>query len=67
LLYWDKDGYAVYRDDKRIEDYRKLVRRLARDYDIITTADFLDLYACGKIKTTHTADLSLAEFKAVKK
>ena len=67
LLYWDKNGHAVYRDDKRIENYRKLVRRLAMDYDIITTADFLDLYARGKIKATHTADLSLAEFKPAKK
>ena len=64
LLYWDENGHAVYRDDKRLEDFRKLMKKLAKDYDIITTADFLDLHARGKIKTTHTVDLSLAEMKA---
>jgi len=63
LLYWDENGHAVYRDDKRLEDFRKLMKKLAKDYDIITTADFLDLHARGKIKTTHTVDLSLAEMK----
>lgn len=64
LLYWDKDGYGVYRDDRRLEDYRKLVQRLAKDYDIITTQDFLDLHARGKIESTHSVDLTLAELKA---
>lgn len=64
LLYWDENGHAVYRDDKRLEDFRKLIRHLAKDYDIITTADFLDLHARGKIQSTHTVDLSLAEMKA---
>lgn len=63
LLYWDKNGHAEYRDDRRIEDFRKLIRKLAKDYDIITTEDFLDLYTRGKIKTTHTVDLSLAQMK----
>lgn len=63
LLYWDENGHAVYRDDKRLEDFRKLMKKLAKDYDIITTADFLDLHARGKIKTTHTVDVSLAEMK----
>ncbi|PKO86853.1 MAG: polysaccharide deacetylase [Betaproteobacteria bacterium HGW-Betaproteobacteria-12] len=63
LLYWDKNGYGVYRDDKRIEDFRKLVRQLAKDYDIITTEDFLDLHARGKITTSHTVDLAAAELK----
>lgn len=63
LLYWDENGHAVYRDDKRLEDYRKLVRWLAKNYDIITTADFLDLHARGKIKITHTVDLEKAEFQ----
>lgn len=64
LLYWDENGHATYKDDKRLEGYRKLLSRLTKDYDVITTADFLDLHARGKIKTTHTVDLSLAEFKA---
>ncbi len=61
LLYWDEHGLAEYRDDKRLEDYRRLVRKLSKDYDIITTADFLDLQACGKIDVSHRVDLSLAE------
>lgn len=64
LLHWDENGHAAYRDDKRTEDFRKLMRRMAKDYDIIDTADFLDLHARGKIATTHTVDLSLAEMKA---
>lgn len=68
LLYWDENGHAVYRDDKRIEDFRKLIRQLAKDYDIITTAEFLDLQERGKIALTRTVDLTLAEMRpAVKK
>jgi hypothetical protein len=63
LLYWDENGHAMYRDDKRIQDFRKLVRQLSKDYDIITTVDFLDLHARGKIGTSHTLDLALAEMK----
>lgn len=64
LLYWDENGHGVYKDDQRIEGYRKLLARLTKDYDVITSADFLDLHARGKIQTTHTVDLSLAEYKA---
>lgn len=65
LLYWDQDGHATYRDDERLEGYRKLLARLTKDYDVITTSDFLDLHARGKIRTTHTVDLSLAEIKPI--
>lgn len=61
LLYWDENGHGVYRDDRRAEAFRKLVRRLAKDYEIITTEDFLDLHARGKIATTQTVDLAKAE------
>src|SRR5690606_7574021 len=64
LLHWDENGHGAYRDDRRTEDFRKLMRRVAKDYDVIDTADFLDLHARGKIATTHTVDLSLAEMKA---
>lgn len=63
LLYWDENGHATYRDDQRVEGYRKLLSRLSKNYDVITTAEFLDLHACGKIKTTRTVDLALAELK----
>lgn len=61
LLYWDDNGYAIFRDDQRLEGYRKLLSRLTRDYDVITTAEFLDLHARGKIRTTHQTDLVRAE------
>lgn len=63
LLYWDENGHATYRDDQRLEGYRKLLSRLTRDYDVITTAEFLDLHAQGKIKTTHTADIARTELQ----
>lgn len=62
LMYWDKDGHATYKDDRRIENYRKLLRRLSKDYDIITTQEFLDLHAQGKITLADEVDLSLAEY-----
>lgn len=61
LLYWDENGYGVYKDDQRVEGYRKLVKKIAKDYDIITSKDFLDLHADGKIKTSHTVDLNKAD------
>lgn len=63
LLTWDENGYATYKDDRRLEDYRKLLARLTKDYDVITTIDFLDLHARGKIPITHMVDLSLAELQ----
>jgi hypothetical protein len=66
LLYWDQRGHATYRDDQRLEGYRKLLARLTRDYDVITTAEFLDLYARGKIGTAHTVDLARAELRSPK-
>ncbi|WP_322995279.1 polysaccharide deacetylase [Castellaniella sp.] len=66
LLYWDENGYGTYQDDRRIEGYRKLLRRLSKDYDIITTQDFLDLQARGQIAIPHTMDLAQAEFTRAK-
>lgn len=66
MLYWDQQGYGSYRDDQRLDGYRKLLKRLTKDYDVITTAEFMDLHARGKIKATHTVDLSLAELKSTK-
>jgi len=63
FLYWDENGHATYRDDARLEGYRKLLARLTKDYDVITTKDFLDLLARGKIKTSHTVDVAQAELQ----
>lgn len=61
LLHWDENGHAQYRNDRRIESYRRLVRKLSKDYDIITTSDLMDLLACGRIKTTKSVDIALTE------
>lgn len=62
LLYWDDHGYAIYRNDKRIDDFRKMMRRLTLDYDVITTAEYLDLVAKGKIDMPdETMDITLAD------
>lgn len=63
LLYWDENEYGVYRDDKRLEEYRKLVKKIAKDYDVITSQEFLDLYARRKIETRLTVDVARAEIE----
>jgi hypothetical protein len=61
LLYWDENDYGSYKDHQRVEAYRKMVKKIALDYDIITSKEFLELHAQGKITTTHTVDLAHAE------
>lgn len=61
LLYWDENGHGVYRDDARLEGYRKLLKRLSKDYDIITTAELLNVINRGEIHLSHTEDLARAE------
>jgi hypothetical protein len=60
LLHWDENGHGVYRDDQRLEGYRKLMSHLTKNYDVITTSDFLDLHARGKISISHTVDVTRA-------
>jgi hypothetical protein len=62
LLYWDRNGYAEYRNDRRLEDFRLLIHRLAKDYDIITTEQFLDLHKSHKITTSQIIDLGKARY-----
>ena len=61
LLYWDENGHSTYKDDARIEGYRKLVKRLSKDYDVIATSDLLELIQQGKILLTRTEDMARAE------
>lgn len=65
LLYWDENGYAVYVDDQRLEEYRRLLAHLVRNYEVITTGDFLDLLAGGKIVPTHMVDVGKADLTLV--
>lgn len=61
LLYRDERGYAEYRDAKLMEGYRRLVRQLSRDYDIVTTGELLELCESGKIDLSHVEDVNNVE------
>lgn len=65
LLYWDENGHGCYRDDARIDGYRKLLKQISKDYDIITTEDLLDLIETKKIAISHTEDLTRAELPLI--
>ena len=64
MLYGDENGHAIYKDDQRLEGYRKLLAKVSKDYDVITTSEFLELHAKGKIKTSQTVDIAKAEWAA---
>ncbi|WP_026182849.1 hypothetical protein [Leeia oryzae] len=64
MLHRDENGHAYYKDDQRLEGYRKLLAKVSKDYDVITTREFLDLHARGKIKTCQTVDIAQAEWPA---
>ena len=66
FLYWDENGHGTYRDDKRMEGYRKLLKQVAMDYDIITTEDILYLLEKKEIVPTHTEYIAKAEFQPQK-
>lgn len=61
LLERDEAGHAVYRDDRLLEGYRKFLRRLVKDCEVITTAEFLELHAQGKIDISRTVNLEQVE------
>lgn len=61
LLHWDENGHAAYRDDQRLEGYRKLLARLTKDYEVITTREFLELYQSGEIGAADDVSLARAE------
>jgi len=67
LLTWDENGYGVFKNDAPLEGYRKLIRHLSRDYEIITTTELLDVIEKGIIPLPHTEDLAQAELRAQKK
>lgn len=61
LLERDEAGHAVYRDDRLLEGYRNFLRRLVKDCEVITTAEFLELRAQGKIDISRTVNLEQVE------
>ena len=62
FLYRDDDGFEYYRDDKRKEDFRKMLRNMSRDFDIIDSRDLKDLIDSGKIIVDHTEDIKKAVY-----
>ena len=63
MLERDQAGHAVYKDDRLLEGYRQFLRRLVKDCEVITTADFLDLRARGKIQPLRTINLEQVEHR----
>ena len=62
FLYRDSQGYEYYKDDKRLEDFRTLLRKMSRDFDIIDSRDLKYLIDSGKLEITHTEDLAKSVF-----
>ena len=62
FLYRNEEGYEVYKDDRYLVAYRKLLHRISKDYDVITTGDLLDLLQKGKIHLSHIQELYPAEY-----
>ena len=60
FLDWDSKGYAYFKNDKKINDFNKIVKRLVKDYDVITTRDLLDLIQQNKIQASHQVSLNFA-------
>lgn len=61
LLDLDENGHFQYTNDRLLEGYRLFMQRVVKDYDVITTADFLDLQARGKIRLSRTVNLEQVE------
>ncbi len=61
LLDLDENGHFQYTNDRLLEGYRLFLQRVVKDYDVITTADFLDLQARGKIRLSRTVNLEQVE------
>lgn len=61
LLDLDENGHFHYTNDRLLEGYRLFLQRVVKDYDVITTADFLDLQARGKIRLSRTVNLEQVE------
>ncbi len=57
FLHWNENNYAIYKDFKRVEQYHTFVKRLSKDYDIITATELLDLFQSNKLSTSHVEDM----------
>lgn len=62
FLYRDPSGYEYYRDDDRKEEFRIMLKKMSRDFDLIDSRDLKDLIDTGKIQIDHTEDVSKAVY-----
>ena len=58
FLYRDENGIEYYKDDKRMEGFRRMLKSMSKDFDIIDSKNLLDLINTGKIDLSHTEDMS---------
>ena len=58
----DKDGYQYYKDDRLQEEFRSMLKKMSRDFDIIDSRDLKYLIDSGKFPVDHTEDLSKAVY-----
>lgn len=58
FLYRDENGYEYYKDDRYQNDFRKMLQKISKDFDIIDSRDLKDLIDTGKIQIDHTEDIS---------
>ncbi len=62
FLHWDENRHAFYKDSQRMEQYHTFLKRLSKDYDIITSVELLDLIQSGKIAPTHEEETQQAAY-----
>lgn len=60
----NKEGYQYYDGDGIMDGFRKFLRQLTLDYDVIVTTDLDDLIARGEISISHTEDIEKAAVTA---
>ena len=53
-----ENGIEYYKDDKRMEGFRRMLKSMSKDFDIIDSKNLLDLINTGKIDISHTEDIS---------
>ena len=58
FLYRDENGIEYYKDDKRMEGFRRMLKSMSKDFDIIDSKNLFDLINTGKIDISHTEDIS---------
>lgn len=62
FLYRDADGFEVYRDDRLMSRFRKFLKKLSSQCEIITTAELSELIASGEIRLSHVEKVANARY-----